>query len=126
MTRYERLAEEAGVILCQKDRCAYAIASGTVHFPRERFSYTGAFQLLLLAYSARFTKSNMLHWQDRWDRVLWVMAIARKAQVRLPKRVWEMERARMREAISRYKRASEVRARHEISELTAAERWAAR
>lgn len=128
MTRYERIAHEAGVILCQEKGCAWKKEYGVVHFPRERFSHAGAFNLMLLSYHAKHPEQpvNIRRWHERWRRVRWVNMLACMAGVRIPRKMWDLDRAYVREDISRYKRQVTIRSRSTNAEMAAAERWATR
>jgi curved DNA-binding protein CbpA len=128
VTRYEQIAEAAGVHLCDPDECkAYHGQRLVIHFGRQRFTYAGAFSLMKKAHAAIHGRPLLRQpwyepWYEQWQQVLWIMRLARDTHVRLPKSTWEMDRARLREAISRH-RAKGLKGKHE-EWLDAAERWA--
>lgn len=131
MTRFERIAEAAGVRLCSEPGCERQGTGdhGTVHLGRQRYTPQGALLLLKLAYQARFGfPPRRAAWHQRYERVKWILQVAGDAGVRIPRSAWETERALMREDISRYKRRYSASARvgEDISALMAAEAWAKR
>lgn len=128
MTRYEAIAHEAGVVLCQERACAWKKEHGVAHFPRERYTSAGAFNLMLLAYHAIHSDEsvNIRRWDERWRRVRWVNMLSCKSGVRIPRKMWDLDRAYIREDISRYKRRVAIRSRSTNAEMAAAERWATR
>lgn len=128
-TRYEVLAQAAGVRLCPDHACSHKGGSekGVVHWANPNFTHPGALLFLKRAYQATSPGLKHLHhWQDRWDRVRWITDTALMAGVRIPSYLWSVERALMREQISKHKRQQGVALNFDpdLEKFRSAERWA--
>ena len=124
MTRYERLAKAAGVRLCTVFECSWkgGMEPGVVHFGYVRYTSRGALWFLKEAHWATMIKKP--EGLPRYERAMWINATAKRAGIRIPRSVWEEERARMREDLSRYARHIPPKSRS--PEYEKAVRWAER
>jgi hypothetical protein len=101
---YERAAELADVAWCPKLGCSHMGASepGTVHFYRQRYTRHGLYDFLLLAWRSKHPDYAGERWQRDYACLRWVQTMARRLGVRLPRSLFDLDRAMLREQLSDY------------------------
>jgi hypothetical protein len=102
---YERAADLAGVTWCPREECAFigALQHGTVHFARVRYTKAGLYHFLWLAWrSTHQDPLDMERWEYDFACYKWIQTTAGELGVRLPRSLFELDRATLREALSQY------------------------
>jgi len=101
---YERAAELAGVAWCPKLGCSHMGASepGTVHFYRQRYTRHGLHDFLWLAWRSNHPDHVGEEWLRDYACYKWIQTTAGKLGVRLPRGLFELDRAMLRERLSEY------------------------
>jgi len=104
MTQYEVAAEMAGVNWC---RCAKGNHwenlgdGGIVHFIPRRETKRGLYDFLMLAYGARYGDRTHPAWRYYFRRAKWVQQMASDMHRRLPRSLFDEDRARIREGLTK-------------------------
>lgn len=126
---YSTLATTAGVEWCPLYECDYlgAMQHKIVHMaPPSRITKRGVHYFLHMAWmcSQSDTYLNGPKWLFIYRKNVWIQWTAKKAKVRLPRSLFELDRARLREALSDYSSMVPAYARPPAYE--AAKKWAER
>lgn len=128
-SRYELIAEAAGVRLCEDRECLRKdVEPGVVHFIRKRYTVASAFLLMRLSYAATHKPAFPKDWRGRFDRVRWIQQLSSDVGIRLPQYLWQFERALIREDIAAERRRYGIATAFipDLETLKAAEAWARR
>ena len=125
MSRYDDIAAAAGFHICGEKDPHEHVGGTWVHFTHERFTEAGAFALLEIMHGLQDERPRgMEEWRWRHRRGLWMLDVALRAKVKLPKPLWAPEKARTREALAEYVGRVPMYARPQDYEK--ARRWSAR
>lgn len=122
-SRYQQIADAAGVTLCRERECAGQEEPMVVHFPNIRFTKPGAFHLMRACYRATTLEHpGWSSWEHLWDRVRFMTFLASRIHMRIPKYLWAIDKAKMREEIAKARRKGD-----EVTKaMRQAEDWARR
>jgi len=123
MNQYQTAAELTGVTWCQSGLFCTSLHNDwsndrEVHFTTRRQTKRGLYEFLVLAYGARYGESWPPRWRFLWQRCLWVQKMAAEMHRRLPRSLFDEDRARVRELISKEDEW------HRDDEVRSAARWA--
>lgn len=123
---FSTLAQKAGVEWCPLVECEYlgAIQDGMVHMalPR-RFTKRSVYYFLHLAWMCESERRvSPERWMNIYRRAIWIQSVAKEMKTRLPRNLFELERARLRESLSEY--AARVPKYARPAEYEKAQRWA--
>jgi hypothetical protein len=107
---YALAADLAGVKWCPKPECAFKGSSEPliVHFARSRYTKRGLFGFLYLAWYSRHVyhlleqHPHPERWMVRYRRNSWIQGMASDMHVRLPRSLFDYDRAKLREELSEY------------------------
>jgi hypothetical protein len=110
VNKYAIAAELAGVELVASETEGMAVpvkAPGheygpKVFWPQQRVTSRGLYRFLGLAWTARWARETrgMADWIRLYRKSTWVQGIASDMGVRLPRSLFELDRARLREMLS--------------------------
>lgn len=123
---FSTLAAKAGVEWCPLPECEYlgGYEGAIVHMAEpKRFTKRKVYDFLHYAWISR--EDIPVHdekWKNIYERAIWIQSMAREAQTRLPRDLFAIERARLREALSEY--ASRVPKFARPPGYEVAQRWA--
>jgi hypothetical protein len=124
---FSTLAKAAGVEWCPLEECDYlgSIQDGIVHMTcPKRFTKRSVYFFLHHAFMC--TRADTLISEEKyrfqWAKSLYIREQAEKVKTRLPRSLFELDRARLREALSEY--ASRVPKYARPADYDAAKRWA--
>jgi len=106
MTQYDIAAEMTGITWCPSSSiCRTSLhndwVKGVVHFSTRRQTKRGLYEFLVLAYGAKYGEAWPPRWRYLWMRSLWVQRMAADMHRRLPRSLFDEDRARVRELISK-------------------------
>lgn len=132
---YEQAAAACGVAWCRSSTCAHKKSENrgpdgrpTVHFVRQRFTKAGLYLFLDRAWRALHPRARPSRGHEKWDyyyrKGVWTQERAHELKVRLPRHLFDEDRAILREALSEY--ADRVPAHARPDKYKKAKQWARR
>ena len=120
MNQYEIAAEMTGVEWRRSFSGGNDWQRGVVYFKDRRQTKRGLYEFLNLAYGARYGEGGPPRWLYIYRRAKWVQQMAADMHRRLPRSLFEIDRAQVREGLSKESRWLES------DEVEAARKWARR